>query len=390
MAQDFYNMENQRSQEGQQQIAKRTDSLIGQKNEEWLPSNVVNFLKTGNNSGEFAGCMAGSSGCLEPTRDQAANPDYINQSTIPYFVQSKEDRTTNQILPYKNNTAPEDFRATYKNTDFRPNIFPTARVENPNYGKVNEVTGKKDNRTHITKKSSRGNTRGTSTQAAGEAIPTITGSATYVSQFPKLGMSAVDVGESIKEGDRYMQGGRDYDNDKIVRTAKNNESHNKGVGTFKEQEILYNGYFDENDNWVDDKNSIYSINNIFNTGEIGGGLSYNKTFKGSTLNDGDNQPFSGNLFTRYTGDTPYYNSIKQDLYKDYEFDNNSARDFVKNYEQSQVPLYKLPTKKPGLLKNKVSGNIIRGEGYPNTKKGRKQKESNDAYINWYMSQMQKK
>ncbi len=389
MAQDFYNMENKRAELAQKQIAERTDALVGQKNEEWLPSNVVNFLKTGNNGGQFAGCMAGSSGCLEPTREQASDENYVNQTTIPYFVESKEDRTTNQILPFKNNTAPDGFRETYKNTDFRPNIFPTARVINPNFGKVNEVTGKTDNRTHITKKSSRGNTRGTSTQEAGAELPTITGSATYMGQFPKLGMSAVDVGEPIIAGDRWMIGGRNADNT-IKRSAANNEQHNKGVGTLKEENIIYNGTFDENGNWIEDKNDIVGKDLIYNTGEIGGSLSWAKNFDKGEVDSTSNADGSQSLVTRYGGDSPYYNYFKQGVYNNYGFDEASASNFIKNYEQSNVPVAKLPVIKPGLLENKSSGNIIKGEGYPNTRKGRKQKERSDAYMKWYMSQMRKK
>lgn len=389
MAQDFYNMENQRSQVAQKQLAERTDMLIDKKGKAFLPSTTYDFLTS---NGGKSGCMAGSSGCFEPTEEQLQDPSYKSELTIPYFLKSKDDRYVKQILPFRN-TSPEGFAQTYRNTEFRPNIFPTARVKNPNFGKVNSSTGNVDNREYITRTTSKGNTRSEgSTQTPGGVLPTITGSATYIAQYPKLGLDEIAVGEPIEPGDRVTLGGRKgvyYDDDlqryvtsdEIKRTGKSNDHHNYGIGTEKEN----SGYldFDEEGNPIKE----------FNVGAIGGNLLYQPNFKKQPYgpNSTGNYSGSGNLVTRYKGDTPYYNSIRQDLFKDYGFDEASASDYIKNYERSQVvPLNKLPVIKPGLLEQKSSGNIIRGKEYPNTRKGRKQKESSDAYIKWYMSQMQKK
>ena len=389
MAQDFYNMENQRSQVAQKQLAERTDMLIDKKGKAFLPSTTYDFLTS---NGGKSGCMAGSSGCFEPTEEQLQDPSYKSELTVPYFLKSKDDRYVKQILPFRN-TSPEGFAQTYKNTEFRPNIFPTARVKNPNFGKVNS-SGNVDNREYITRTTSKGNTRSEgSTQTPGGVLPTITGSATYIAQYPKLGLDEIAVGEPIEAGDRVTSGGRkgvyyDYDleryvtSDEIKRTGKNNDHHNYGIGTEKDS-----GYsdFDEEGNPIQVKK--------YNVGAIGGNLLYQPNFEKQPYgpDSAGNQSGSGDLVTRYKGDTPYYNSIRQDLFKYYGFDEFSASDYIKNYEQSQaVLLNKLPGIKPGLLEQKSSGNIIRGKEYPNTRKGRKQKERSDAYIKWYMSQMQKK
>ena len=386
MAQDFSELEKQRANVAKQQLAERTDMLIDKKGEDFLPSTTYNFL-AGN--GGKSGCMAGSSGCFEPTEEQIQDLSYKNELTVPYFVKSKDDRYVKQILPFKN-TSPEGFAQTYKNTEFRPNIFPTARVKNPNFGKVNSSTGNVDNREYITKTTSKGNTRSEgSTQTPGGILPTITGSATYIAQYPKLGLDEVAVGEPIEAGDRITSGGRKgqyYDenlqryvtSDEIKRTGKSNEHHNYGIGTEKG----ISGYLDNEGNPIKE----------FNVGAIGGNILYKPNFKKQEYgpDSAANYSGSGNLVTRYEGDNSYYNFMKQNIYKNFGFDEASGSDYIKNYEQSQVPLTKLPAMEPGLLEQKSSGNIIRGEGYPNTRKGREQKESNDAYINWYMSQMQKK
>ena len=369
MVQDFSNLEEQRAAAGREQLAKRTDILIGKKGKEFLPTNTYNFL-AGN--GGRSGCMAGSSGCFEPTEEQLADSSYINQVTIPYFLKSADDRYVKQILPFRNNTAPAGFRETYRNTEFRPNIFPTARVKNPNYGKINQSTGNVDNREYITKRTSKGNTRSEgSTQTPGGVLPTITGSATYIAQYPKLGLDEVAVGEPIEAGDRVTEGGRHtrWDGeglaDKIRRTGKSDSHHNYGIGTVEK-------VFD----WQDDQGNYPKK---FNVGAIGGNILFKPYFKRQEYGpeSGDNTSGSGRLVTRYEGDTDYYNYIKNQVQSNLGMTAEEAASFIRNYEDRQTfkdSISKLPVISPGVLTNNSQYTLQDLKGLDqNTKKKRRRR-----------------
>lgn len=357
MAQDFFELEKERADVGRQQLAERTDMLIDKKGKDFLPSTTYNFL-AGN--GGRSGCMAGSSGCFEPTEEQLQDSSYKSELTVPYFLKSKDDRYVKQILPFKS-TAPEGFAQTYRNTEFRPNIFPTARVKNPNFGKLNQLTGNVDNREYITRTASKGNTRSEgSRQTPGGVLPTITGSATYIAQYPKLGMDEVAPGETVESGDRITSGGRkgQYYNenlqryvtsDEIRRAGMDNSHHNYGIGT----ETGYSDYLDEKGNPIKE----------FNVGAIGGNILYSPSFKRQPHgpDSAANYSGSGNLVTRYKGDTDYYENIKKEIQSNLGVSEEKAKQIIQQYENpieiSRLPI--MPSTQMSRLPEQLPSEITR-------------------------------
>ncbi len=339
--QDFIDWEAQRADIARQQLADRTDKLgkgqtgSGTSLSDFLPAATARTLMP--SSGGYAfGCTAGTTGCFPPTKEELNDPNFQNQLTIPYFVESERDLINPALSRNRTKyfTAPKDFKSTYSGHTFRPNIFPEYSVPNTRqyfnkYGEL--VSGPDTSDVAYSKLKNSNKSEGaplyrTTIQGInwqnrkkakpGDPLNVYTGSASYLSQLAKLGMGEVPVGEWLEPGDRITKGGRS--DGKIYLGGKGGHYHNTGIGNFvpcigSDEECgdsLLKGYHNPGNPYT----------GFFSSG-------YWDRYNTNYLNN--------YLISRYEGDLPYHKYTKKEVQNKYGFNDAEADAFIKNYEKNQ-------------------------------------------------------